>query len=108
MPHPMARLCDRFRLKEFDLHSPLHAEVLRICRRAPRAVQTLPIGCISLARRYMHFGGPIRRTGRPSEGHQRRNCLESGDRLISRSLSLVTETVIAVTIRGAVSPSIRL
>jgi len=36
----------------------------------PGAVQTLPIGCISLARRYMHFGGPIRRTGRPSEGHQ--------------------------------------
>ena len=34
MPHPMARLCDRFRLKEFDFHSPLHAEVLRICRRA--------------------------------------------------------------------------
>ena len=24
----------------------------------PGALQTLPIGCISLARRYMHFGDP--------------------------------------------------
>ena len=39
---------------------------------------------------------------------KRPNCLESRDRLISRSLSLVTETVTAVMIRGAVSPSIRL
>ena len=34
MPHPMTRLCGRFRVKEFDFHSLLHANVLRICRRA--------------------------------------------------------------------------
>jgi len=30
----MTRLCGRFRVKEFDFHSWLHANVLRICRRA--------------------------------------------------------------------------
>src|SRR5258708_36213887 len=39
---------------------------------------------------------------------KRPNCLESRDRLVSRFLSLVTETVSAGLSRGAASPSIPL
>src|SRR6266404_7389188 len=63
MPHPMTRLCDRFRLKEFDFHSFAPRRRVVDMSGGPRRGSDSP-DLMYLSGKAIHtFWAPIRRTG---------------------------------------------